>query len=109
MLLGRVLVALATAGICGFIAEGIYGESLNSVVMPVVVCFILAFMVASMFMVVVETTVDTIFICFLIDESLNSMYMSLPIIFGKMIILIGCYVPSLLYANDNRGYSTILW
>lgn len=59
MLLGRVLVALLTAGICGFIAEGIYGVQLNSVVMPVVVCFILAFLVASMFMVIVETTVHT--------------------------------------------------
>jgi len=71
MTLGRVLVALMTAGICGFVMEGIYGGELNSAVMPLVIIFLLSFLVASMFMVVVETINDCIFLCFLIDETVN--------------------------------------
>jgi hypothetical protein len=72
MLMGRILVALATTGVCAFIMDAIYGDDLSSVIMPSVVIFVLSFMVASMFMVVVETTNETIFLCFLVDESITT-------------------------------------
>jgi len=62
---------MATTGICGFIMQALYDDELNSVVMPMVIIFALSFMVASMFMVVMETTTDTIFLCFLVDDVLN--------------------------------------
>lgn len=70
MLLGRVLIALATTAICSFVMQGALGDELNSVVMPSVVIFILAFIIASLFMVLFETAIDCIFLCFLVDEAL---------------------------------------
>jgi len=71
MLLGRVLVAVATAGVSGFIMSSVYGPSLNSLAMPVFVVFVVAFSVVSMVVVTVETTVDAVFLCFLVDDLVN--------------------------------------
>ena len=38
--------------------------------MPSVVIFILAFVVASLFMIMFDTAVDCIFLCFLVDEAM---------------------------------------
>lgn len=70
MFVGKVLVALATCGICAIVMKSIY-KNLNSLVLPVIIIFILAYMVASLFMLIFETTMDTIFLCFLIDEKCN--------------------------------------
>jgi len=67
--LGKVMVALLSMGICGLIASRVYKDKISSPVMPMVVMFILSYAVAGMFMVIFETTVDTIFLCFLVDES----------------------------------------
>jgi len=71
LLLGRFIVALLTAGAMGLAVEHTYGNKISSLVMPCVVIFLLAYLVASLFMVVFETTIDTIFLCFLVDEKYN--------------------------------------
>lgn len=73
MLLGKVLVAICTTGICAliFISYPYYTENMSSIIMPCVVIFIVSFFIASLFMVVFETTMDTTFFCFLVDEEHN--------------------------------------
>lgn len=72
MLLGKIMIAFATTGIMLIIITGMYDDDeLNSPVMPCVVIFILAWVVAELFMLVYETVVDTIFLCYLVDERYN--------------------------------------
>lgn len=71
LLIGKFLVSMGTAGITAFLLIGIYGDRLSSIVMPTFVAFILAYLVASFFMALFEVTIDTIFLCFLIDEKCN--------------------------------------
>jgi len=71
VLLGKVIVSLATAGACGIAIERVYGDSVNSTAMPMAVMFILAYLVSTLFMVAFECTIDTIFLCFLVDEKIN--------------------------------------
>jgi len=49
----------------------VYGDEISSIAMPCFVIFVLAYLVATLFMALFETTIDTIFLCFLIDEELN--------------------------------------
>jgi len=69
--LGKVLVALASTGIACIIIKFVYKEDVSSIVMPGVVIFILTFVVATIFMVVFETIVDTVFLCYLVDSKIN--------------------------------------
>jgi Plasma-membrane choline transporter len=73
VLLGKIMVALATTGLCGLfmISNSYFKEKLNSIVMPSVTIFLLSFLVASLFMLIYETAIDTIFLCFLVDEEHN--------------------------------------
>lgn len=73
MLLGKVAVSLATAGVAAYICANVdpYKDELSSIVMPVVVVFLLSWLVASVFMAVYETAIDSTFLCFLVDESCN--------------------------------------
>jgi len=80
MLLGKVIVAMATTGIAAIIFIGVehYKTDLSSLAMPCAVVFLLSYLVSSLFMVVFETTIDTTFLCFLVDEehNPNNMYAS---------------------------------
>jgi len=69
--IGKILVALFTAGSVGLVMMKVYDYETNSLVMPVIVMFLLAYCVAAMFMVVYECVIDTLFICFLLDEKKN--------------------------------------
>lgn len=71
--LGKLIVALLTTGVCGLILTtgSKYKEELQSPLAPLLVIFILAFLVSTLFMTMFETTVDTVFLCFLVDESFN--------------------------------------
>jgi len=70
--IGKVFVAVLTAGICSLILYNPdYKGYVNTPSFIVTVIFILAWGVASMFMVVYECAIDTIFMCFLIDEENN--------------------------------------
>jgi len=65
---GKVIVAMCTAGIAGIIMAAIYGDQLTSISMPCFVVFMLAYMVAEFFMMIFHATIDTVFLCFLVDE-----------------------------------------
>jgi len=72
-MLGKVLIPLLTMAVCG--AALLYAEpfksELSSPMLPLVVVFIIAFGVAQMFLTVYDTAIDTIFLCFLLDEKHN--------------------------------------
>jgi len=69
--IGKFIVALMSTGVYALILKGWYGDKLSSIAMPCFVAFILAYLVASLFMVSFETTIDTLFLCFLVDEKYN--------------------------------------
>jgi len=71
LFLGKILVALLTTGIMAIAIQQEYADSVSSLVMPAVLIFIISYLVASLFMVIFDTTIDTIFLCFLIDEKFN--------------------------------------
>merc|ERR1712154_745566 len=48
-----------------------YKSELSSPILPLVVVFIIAYGVAQMFLTVYDTAIDTIFLCFLLDEKHN--------------------------------------
>merc|ERR1712194_772629 len=66
MFLGKIFVALITMAIAALMMQR--DEDISSPVIPAIICFLLAYMVGSLFMVLYETAMDTIFLCFLIDE-----------------------------------------
>jgi len=77
MFLGKVFVAFATTGIAAivFITVEPFKTHLSSIALPCAVVFFIAFMVCNIFMIVFETTIDTTFLCFLIDEEHNKGFM----------------------------------
>ncbi|MES1911260.1 MAG: hypothetical protein MHM6MM_003719 [Cercozoa sp. M6MM] len=74
IVIGKVLVGLATAAIAAAVLEYVepYESEVSSPVFPLVVIFVIAFFVAALFMVTYEAAIDTIFLCFLIDEEANA-------------------------------------
>jgi len=70
--IGKVLVGTLTAGICGLILfNGTYAKLISSPAFVIVVIFVFAYGIGSMFMMVYEAAIDTVFMCFLIDEDNN--------------------------------------
>ncbi len=72
MFLGKVLIAVATTGFGGIVIHTHYKDRVSSPVLPMVLIFIVAWMVGSLFMSVFEVAMDTVFLCFLIDEKLHA-------------------------------------
>lgn len=64
---GKICIALITAGGCGLVMQRLYDGELFSTVMPMVIIFILAYVVASLFMGVFDTSMDTMFLCYIAD------------------------------------------
>ncbi len=75
VLVGKWLVALLTTGMAGIILYTSYGINTNqhveSIIMPMVLVFLISYLSAGLILGVLETTADTIFICFLLDEQSN--------------------------------------
>jgi len=69
--IGKLIVALMSTGIYGFIINAWYGDDVSSIALPCFIMFLLAFLIASLFMVTFDTTIDTLFLSFLIDEKFN--------------------------------------
>ena len=70
--IGVVFVTVFSTGICALILfSDQYKNAISSPAMPVVICAILTYCVGAMFMEVYETCIDTVFMCFLIDEDKN--------------------------------------
>jgi len=66
--LGQLAIALICAGASALIIESSYEGRVNSSVVPVVVIFILSYVIARIFLGVFTTSLDVMFICFLGDE-----------------------------------------
>lgn len=71
MFLGKVTIAIATAGFGGIFIHFRY-PNISSPVLPMVVIFIVGYIVGSLFMAVFEVAMDTVFLCFLIDEKMHA-------------------------------------
>ena len=48
-----------------------YQKNVSSFLFPAVIIFVISWMVASFFMTVLQVAVDTVFLCFLIDETVH--------------------------------------
>merc|ERR1712173_233732 len=68
---GKVCVCLATTGVSVLIIYYAY-DDLSGIMMPTIMIFLLSYVIASAFMTVYETAVDTVFLCFLLDEEWNA-------------------------------------
>jgi hypothetical protein len=69
--IGKLLVAFLTTGVAAIAIYRYYHADLNSLVLPVVVIFLLSYLVAALFMSLMETTAATVFLAFLVDEKYN--------------------------------------
>lgn len=71
--LGKIMIPLMTMGVCGFILVEMdpYKTELQSPLLPLIVIGIISFAVAMLFLTVYDTAIDTVFVCFLIDEKQN--------------------------------------
>ncbi len=70
--IGKVLISLVSTGIFGLILFAApYNTSVSTPAFILVIIFILSWGVASVFMTVYECAIDTVFMCFLIDEDNN--------------------------------------
>ncbi len=70
---GQVVVALGCAAICGAVLTYMapYSTTVTSILLPCMITFIVAYFVASLFLSIFDAAIDTIFICFLLDEDRN--------------------------------------
>eukprot|EP00657_Telonema_sp_P-1_P007639 TRINITY_DN276_c0_g1_i5.p1 TRINITY_DN276_c0_g1~~TRINITY_DN276_c0_g1_i5.p1 ORF type:complete len:688 (-),score=197.76 TRINITY_DN276_c0_g1_i5:178-2241(-) len=69
MFLGKVFIVLGTVMLCYLLSIYIASDDLNSVILLLVVCALLAYAVACMFLSVFETAIDTILMCFCWESS----------------------------------------
>jgi hypothetical protein len=70
---GQVLIALASAAgvAAALLYMSPYNTTVSSILLPALLVFVLAYFVASLFLSIFDAAVDTIFICFLLDEEHN--------------------------------------
>jgi len=70
LVLGRVTVALVTMAVCGYTLSNVepYKSEVSSPIVPMLVIFILAYVVSSLFMMIFEVTIDATLLCFLVDS-----------------------------------------
>lgn len=73
MFLGKVLVAAASTGVLVAILTLVepYKSTVSDPLLPAALTFILSYFVGSFFMTTYATSIDTVFICFLVDEEGN--------------------------------------
>jgi len=69
--MGKLFVAVLTTGLAALIMRAAYPDTLTSVAMPCFVVFMMALLIGEVFMLLYETTIDTVMICFLVDEECN--------------------------------------
>lgn len=70
LFLGKLLVGVTVAGICGVLVLRNYND-INFIAAPVGVVFIFAFLIASCFLTIYEMCIDTLFLCFCEDSRVN--------------------------------------
>jgi hypothetical protein len=69
LFIGKLTVAFATTGTMALIMQVVYQQEMSSLLMPCIIIFILAFIVAEVFVNIYDTAIDTVFLCFLVDEA----------------------------------------
>jgi len=71
--LGKILIPLMSTAIMALIAMNVdqFEKELSSPIVPLVIVFFIAYGVGMLFMTVFDTAIDTVFLCFLIDEKHN--------------------------------------
>eukprot|EP00485_Elphidium_margaritaceum_P013143 CAMPEP_0202693860 /NCGR_PEP_ID=MMETSP1385-20130828/7876_1 /ASSEMBLY_ACC=CAM_ASM_000861 /TAXON_ID=933848 /ORGANISM="Elphidium margaritaceum" /LENGTH=668 /DNA_ID=CAMNT_0049349607 /DNA_START=44 /DNA_END=2050 /DNA_ORIENTATION=+ len=72
-LFGRVSVAALNTGIAVLVLKYLpyYQDTVSSYLVPAVVIFTMTYMIAAVFMMVFEVGVESIFLCFLVDEQVH--------------------------------------
>jgi hypothetical protein len=70
LFIGKMFVALVASGACALILLYVpsYRLATASIILPCALVFLGAYLIASIFMGVYEMTIDSLFVCFLIDE-----------------------------------------
>jgi len=69
IVIGKVMVALATTGLMGIIIINVYKNEISSVIMPNFALLTMSYMIATLFMNVFQSAIDVIFFCYLVDSS----------------------------------------
>jgi choline transporter-like protein 2/4/5 len=72
-LMGKILIPMLTTGLMALVAMNVnpFKDELSSPIVPLVIIFFIAYGVGLLFMTVYDTAIDTVFMCFLIDEKHN--------------------------------------
>ena len=72
-LLGKIMIPILTTAICvlAILYVDPWKSDISSPVLPCIIIFIIAFAVGTLFITVFDTAIDTVFLCFLIDEKQN--------------------------------------
>jgi len=70
---GRISISALTTGISLAIlySYNYYANRISSFIFPALIIFIVSYLISSLFMLVFEVAVDTIFLCFLVDEKVH--------------------------------------
>jgi len=73
-LFGRMAIASLNTGFAVLLMYYVpyYQDNVSSFLFPAVIIFTISWMVASFFMMVLQVAVDTVFLCFLIDETVHN-------------------------------------
>eukprot|EP01083_Nonionella_stella_P100290 282653_1 len=75
--LGKICIIAGNLGLCMMFANYYYGNTLSSLVLPMIICFGITFVVTWQYMHLYEVGISTIFICFLVDEERNKSFESM--------------------------------
>ena len=70
---GRAAIASLSTGLAVLMMTYLpyYQDNVSSFLFPALIIFVISWMIASFFMMVLSVAVDTIFMCFLIDETVH--------------------------------------
>lgn len=95
---GRLAIACLTTGICLAVMYNYpyYVNNLSSEIFPSIAIFIISYLIGSLFMMVFEVGVDTIFLCFLVDEAVHG---TPKFASPKMLDMTALH-----YSHDQDGY-----
>jgi len=71
--MGKLAVALCTAALVAWYLRTIepFASNVTSPLAPAMLCFFVGYILSGLFFVVFSSTIDTLFICFLIDSEVN--------------------------------------
>ena len=69
--LGKIAIISFNAAVTMMVAFYVYGDELSSLFLPTLICLIISWVVCFQYMALYEVGLETIFICFLLDEEIN--------------------------------------